>query len=176
MKKTIFLLGFSVAFLFSSAQEKKYQVAVVGFYNLENYYDTIDDPGKNDEVFLPNGSYHYTGEVYKDKTTHLSDVISLIGTDFTTDGLALMGCAEIENDTVLTDLINTPKLASRHYKIIHYNSPDIRGVDVGLLYNPKYFTPKYSAPLFVPLFESDGVSPHYTRDVLYVEGTIMCEP
>jgi hypothetical protein len=175
MKKAVFLLSLLMSFIFASAQEKKYQVAVVGFYNLENFYDTIDDPGKNDEEFLPNGSYHYTGEVYKDKVNHLSDVISLIGADVTPDGLALMGCAEIENDTVLTELINTPKLSGRHYKIVHYNSPDIRGVDVGLLYNPKYFTPKYSAPLFVPLFESDSVTPRYTRDVLYVEGSLLGE-
>jgi len=160
----------------SKAQEKKYQVAIIGFYNLENFYDTINDPSKNDEEFLPNGSYHYTSEVYKDKVSHLSDVISLIGTDVTADGLALMGCAEIENDTVLNDLIYTPKLESRHYKFVHYNSPDIRGVDVGLIYNPKYFTPKYSMPLFVPLFESDGVTPRYTRDVLYVEGQLLGEP
>src|SRR6185436_1494028 len=176
MKRILFFLPVLCVVLTANAQEKKYKVAIVGFYNLENLYDTLDDPSKDDAEFLPNGSYRYTGTVYKDKLNHLSDVISLIGTDASPDGLAIMGCAEIENDTVLTDLINTPKLESRHYKIVHYNSPDIRGVDVAMLYNPKYFTPKYSAPLFVPLFESDSVTPRYTRDALYVEGQLMGEP
>src|SRR2546429_9601194 len=102
MKKSLLLTAFIALVLFSArAQEKKYQVAVIGFYNLENFYDTINDPSKDDEEFLPNGSYHYTGEVYKDKVSHLSDVISLIGTDVSPDGLVMMGCAEIENDTVL---------------------------------------------------------------------------
>jgi hypothetical protein len=160
----------------SEAQEKKYQVVVVGFYNLENLFDTINDPSKDDGEFLPDGSYRYTGKIYKDKLQHLSDVISLIGTDASPEGLAVMGCAEVENDTVLNDLVRMPKLEGRHYKIVHYNSPDIRGVDVGLLYNPKYFTPKYSASLFIPLFESDEVTPRYTRDVLYVEGLLLGEP
>jgi hypothetical protein len=159
----------------SWAQEKKYKVTVIGFYNLENLYDTIDDPSKNDDEFLPNGSYRYTGEVYKDKLNHLSDVISLIGADASPDGLALMGCAEIENDTVLSDLCRMPKLAGRNYRIVQYNSPDIRGVDVALLFNPKYFTPKYSAPLFVTMYEPDGITLHYTRDVLYVEGKLLGE-
>ena len=176
MKKTFFFLPVLLLSFAAHAQEKKYKVAIVGFYNLENLYDTIDDPSKDDAEFLPGGSYRYTGAVYKDKLTHLSDVISLIGADAFPDGLAVMGCAEIENDTVLNDLARTPKLVSRHYKIVHHNSPDIRGVDVALLYNPKYFTPKYSAPLFVELFEADGSTPRYTRDVLYVEGQLMGEP
>jgi hypothetical protein len=155
-------------------KEKKYQVAMIGFYNLENFYDTINDPNKNDEEFLPEGANHYTGAVYNDKIGKLSDVISLIGTDVSPDGLALMGCSEIENDTVLTDLVHSPKLISRGYKIVHYNSPDVRGVDVGLIYNPKYFTPTYSEPLFVGLVDPNG-APRYTRDVLYVEGTLLGE-
>jgi hypothetical protein len=160
---------------FSQKPEHKFQVALIGFYNLENFYDTLNDPAKNDEEFLPEGANHYTGAVYHDKIGKLSDVISQIGTDVTPDGLALMGCAEIENDTVLSDLVHSPKLNSRGYKIVHYNSPDIRGVDVGLLYNPKYFTPGFSQPLFVPLFEPDS-APRYTRDVLYVEGKLLGEP
>jgi len=155
-------------------KEKKYQVALIGFYNLENLYDTIDDPAKNDEEFLPNGSNHYTGAVYLDKLEKLSEVISLIGTDVTPDGLAIMGCAEIENDTVLNDLSHSAKLISRGYKVVHYNSPDVRGVDVAMLYNPKYFTPTFSEPLFVPLVEPNG-TPRYTRDVLYVEGKLLGE-
>jgi hypothetical protein len=173
--RVLFLFNALTLFAFSGrAQEKKYQVAVIGFYNLENLFDTIDDPSKDDAEFLPEGSYHYTGEIYRDKLSHLSDVISLIGIESSPVGLALLGVAEIENDTVLKDLAKQPKLASRNYKVVHYNSPDVRSVDVALMYNPKYFTPKFSAPLFVPLFEADS-TPRYTRDVLYVEGELLGE-
>jgi len=159
----------------SYGQEKKYKVAVVGFYNLENFFDTIQDLNKNDHDFIPNGPYHYTSEVYHDKVHHLATVISQVGTEFSSDGLALMGCAEIENKNVLVDLIHDPLLESRHYSIVHYDSPDERGIDVGLIYSPKYFAPKFSAPLFVHLPDEEG-KPHYTRDVLYVYGMLNGEP
>jgi hypothetical protein len=171
----LFIYSFNAMAQEKKAPEKKYQVALIGFYNLENFYDTIDDPSKNDEEFLPQGANHYTSSVYRDKVGKLSDVISLIGTDVSPDGLALMGCAEIENDTVLSDLAHSPKLIARGYQIVHYNSPDVRGVDVGLFYNPKYFKPQFSEPLFVPLIEPDG-APRYTRDILYVEGKLLGEP
>jgi len=151
------------------SQKATYKVAIAAFYNLENLFDTIDDPKINDAEFLPTGTKNYNGEVYLDKLSHLSDVITLIGTDRSHDGAAILGVAEVENEQVLIDLTNTEKLKSRNYKVVHYDSPDFRGIDVGLLYNPKYFIPSYSEPLFVPLFESDTV-PRFTRDVLYVAG------
>ncbi len=175
IKINLFLLFFVMVSLSSFAQTKKYKVAVVGFYNLENLFDTIQDVTKTDKDFLPGGPYHYTSEVYHDKLHHLATVISQIGTEFTPDGLAMMGCSEIENETVLRDLIHDSLLVNRHYDIVHYDSPDIRGIDVGFIYNPKYFTPKYSAPLFVHLPDEDSM-PHYTRDVLYVYGMLNGEP
>jgi len=170
----LLLVFFNVSAQDKEKQEKKFQVALIGFYNLENLFDTIDDPAKDDKEFLPGGANHYSGAVYIDKLGKIYDVISLIGTDVTPDGLAIMGCAEIENDTVLKDLVRTPKLISRGYKIVHYNSPDARGIDVAMLYNPKYFTPKYSETLFVGLVDPNG-TPRYTRDVLYVEGLLLGE-
>lgn len=149
--------------------KKTFKVGLIGFYNLENYYDTINDPAKNDEEFLPYGTNRYTSEVYRDKTSKLEEVLSQIGTDISPDGLSMIGCAEIENETVLKDLCNTPGLKNRNYKIVHYDSPDERGVDVALLYNPKYFTPKFSESLFVDLKNDDGTQ-RFTRDVLYVKG------
>ena len=160
---------------YSVAQGKKFKVAVVGFYNLENFFDTINDPKINDEEFLPDGAYHNTGEVYLDKIRHLATVISQVGTEFTPDGLAMMGCAEVENEGVLRQLIHDSLLVNRHYSIVHYDSPDLRGIDVGLIYNPKYFTPKFSKPLFVKLPDDNG-KPHFTRDVLYVYGLLNGEP
>ena len=130
--KYIFILLFLFVSSESFSQEKKYKIACIGFYNLENLFDTINEPN-NDEEFLPDGAYHYTSEVYLDKLSHLSDVISQIATYLTPDGLALMGCAEVENRSVLEDLLKQPKISSRHYEIVHYDSPDERGIDVGLI-------------------------------------------
>jgi len=153
----------------SFAQSASYKVAIIGFYNLENLFDTLDDPLKDDSEFLPTGKKNYTGEVYLDKLQRLSEVISQIGTDKSPDGVAILGVSEIENANVLADLSATEKLKNRNYKVVHFHSPDARGVDVGLMYNPKYFTPTYSESLFVPLFDADS-TPRKTRDVLYVAG------
>lgn len=162
-----------VCIINTHAQEKKYNIACIGFYNLENLFDTLDQ--KNiDEEFLPDGLNHYTGTVYLDKLQKLADVVSLIGTDESVDGLALIGCSEIENRSVLEALVSQPKLASRNYKIVHYDSPDERGVDVGLLYNPKYFTPVYSEPLNVNL-TGLSASDRPTRDILFVAGELKGE-
>ena len=153
----------------SSAQKTNYKIGLIGFYNLENFYDTINDPNKSDEEYLPNGTKHYTGEVYLDKIGRLAEVLSQIGTDLSPDGLSIIGNAEIENENVLQDLVRHPLLKSRGYKVVHYDSPDERGVDVALLYNPKYFTPLFSESLFVPIFNQDG-TPRMTRDILFVYG------
>ncbi len=171
MKKYLILACVLISFQISLfAQKPTYKVAIVSFYNLENLFDTIDDPNLDDSEFLPGGKKNFTSEIYQDKLNHLAEVISQIGTDRSPDGASILGVAEIENEGVLRDLVATEKLKSRNYKIVHYDSPDFRGIDVGLLYNPKYFSPTYSEPLFVPLFENDTV-PRYTRDVLYVAGT-----
>jgi hypothetical protein len=162
-----FLLLFGAA---ASGQKTTYKVGVIAFYNLENLYDTINDPDKSDEEFLPDGTKHYTGEVYLDKLGKLADVLSQIGTERNPDGWSVLGCAEIENAQVLKDLVAHDKLRARKLEIVHFNSPDDRGVDVGLIYNPKYFTPTYKESLNVPLKNSDGTS-RRTRDILYVSGT-----
>lgn len=151
------------------AQKKEYQVGVVAFYNLENIFDTINDPDKNDEDFTPTGAYGYTAEVYKDKLGKLAQVLSQLGTDQSPDGFSICGVAEVENRKVLEDLVAQPALKERGLKIVHYNSPDERGIDVGLLYNPKYFKVKSSKSLFVKL-QSSSDKPYYTRDVLWVSG------
>ena len=80
------------------AQKASYKVALIGFYNLENLYDTTDNPKVNDEEFLPNSLRQYNTAIYTDKLDRLSDVISQMGTDISPDGLALLGVAEIENE------------------------------------------------------------------------------
>lgn len=154
--------------------QKNVEAAVIGFYNLENLFDTINDPLKNDEDFLPNGSYKYNSHVYNEKLFLLSGVLSEIGTEITPDGAALIGVAEIENKSVLEELVKQKSIAHRKYEIVHYESPDYRGIDVALLYNPKYFTVVESSSLFVPMPDRDG-KPSYTRDVLYVKGMFLGE-
>lgn len=115
------------------------QASVIGFYNLENLFDTINQEN-NDEEFLPNGSYRWGSMKYNSKLANMSRVIADMGADVFPGGLAILGVAEIENRGVLEDLVNQPLLKNRNLQIVHYDSPDRRGVDVGLLYNPRYFT------------------------------------
>ncbi len=158
-------------FLFSTvnAQKAQYRPAIVAFYNCENFYDTVNNPIVDDEEFLPNSERHYDSHIFLDKVERLSSVISQLGTDINPDGFAILGVAEIENDTVLNILTHSKKLKNRNLKIVHYDSPDKRGIDVGLLYNPKYFTPLYSTPLFVQL-PGGSKDSYFTRDILYVKG------
>ncbi|MBS1593109.1 MAG: endonuclease/exonuclease/phosphatase family protein [Bacteroidetes bacterium] len=167
-KYFVALISLILFSLSASAQDKQYRVGVLGFYNCENFYDTIDDPKVDDAEYLPNSQNHYDGAVYQDKVARLTEVLSQVGRDITPDGLSLFGVSEIENETVLNDLVAQPAFKGRNYKLVHYDSPDARGVDVALIYNPKYFQVLYSAPLHVDLIEEG--KPHATRDVLWVNG------
>src|ERR1043165_3915545 len=89
----------------SLRKDKNYYIVAVGFWNVENLYDTINDPKKDDEEFLPQGKNAWTGERYRTKIDHLSDAISQMATDATPDGLAMIGLCEIENKSVLKDLV-----------------------------------------------------------------------
>ena len=171
MIKFISLITFVFLSLLSSAQQEAYKTAIIAFYNLENFYDTVDNKMVNDNDFLPTGTKNYTGKVYRDKVQHLATVLSQIGTDINPDGPAMIGVAEVENDTVLNDLMHHPLLAGRNYKMVHYDSKDARGVDVGFLYNPKYFRVLASTKLFVQLPEG-AKSAYFTRDILWVKGIL----
>lgn len=152
-----------------------YNVACIGFYNLENLFDTVNDTTINDDEFLPNGSKHYTEETFRDKLSNLSTVISQLGIEESPDGVAMLGVSEVENRFVLEQLVIQPKIKSRNYQIIHYDSPDYRGIDVALLYNPKYFKELKSENLNVPLKNPDGTD-YTTRDILWVYGLFKGEP
>lgn len=153
------------------SQGGDYQIASVGFYNFENLFDTIDSPDTWDVEFTPAGSKLYTPAVYADKLDKLASVVSTISTNITPDGLAILGVAEIENISVLEDFVVHPKVAHRNYKIVHYDSPDFRGIDVGLLYNPKYFTMTSSKQIAYHPIQPDGDTTN-TRDILLVSGLL----
>ncbi|MEQ1676370.1 MAG: endonuclease/exonuclease/phosphatase [Chitinophagaceae bacterium] len=162
----LLVLSFSLC---AQNTKQQYKLAIIGFYNLENLFDTLDNPAINDDEFTPNGPKNYTGEIYWNKIGKLATVISQMGADQSADGPALLGVAEVENDTVLKDLVKHKLIEKRNYQIVHYDSKDARGIDVGLLYNPKYFTVESSDKLFVQL-PSGSKDAYYTRDILWVKG------
>ncbi len=174
MKKTLtYKALLLVAIFFSistySQEQKSYKVACVGFYNLENLFDYEDDTTIWDEEYMPNGAKAWDSTKYKTKLNHMAKVISKIGTKYTPDGPAVLGVCEVENKRVLDDLVKEPQISKRDYKIVHFDSPDRRGIDVGLLYQEKYFKFK-NAEKYAVHFE--GSPDKKTRDQLVVSGTM----
>lgn len=146
------LVAFFVIFTISSvfSQEKKFKIHTVAFYNLENLFDTINDPTTYDEEYTPSNGW--TSKNYNKKLDNLSRVINEIGTGGNpANSPVVIGVCEVENRQVLEDLVKHPKLANRGYNIIHFDSPDKRGIDVGFLYQGKYFTPTSytNVPLYI---------------------------
>lgn len=145
---------------------------VIGFYNLENLYDTLDDPFKNDDDFTPEGQYKWTGERYRLKLEHLSKVINEMGADMDPEGPSILGFCEVENKSVLEDLVTTTKLKARNYQYILIEGPDARGVDPALIYRPDCFQLQDATSHPVILHDST----HRTRDILLVQGKLLGEP
>ncbi len=190
-KISVFFIALFASML-TVAQSKKYVVHTVAFYNLENLFDTIDGTN-NDEEWLPKGAQNWTGKKYKQKLINLSDVLSIIGTNDTQkESPTFIGGAEIENRMVLEDLVKTPKLINLDYGIVHFDSPDKRGIDVALLYRKKFFKPTSfkNIPLLI-YRNNDGTLDKkekeevtddkievtkdnrvYTRDILLVTGLL----
>ncbi|MBK7871352.1 MAG: endonuclease/exonuclease/phosphatase family protein [Saprospiraceae bacterium] len=175
MRNFYYILALAILPIICSAQQKQYKVACIGFYNFENLFDTLDTPDKRDEEFTPQGANRYDTRIYLDKMNHLSQVVSELGMEISPDGVAILGTAEIENRKVLEDFVQQPAIKSRNYQIVHYESPDLRGIDVALLYNPKYFKVTSSRPIPVPLYNDKGER-IYTRDILLVSGIFDGEP
>ncbi len=170
--KMRYFLFFSLWFVLDvNGQDKQqYNIISVGFYNLENLFDTVNDTLINDEEYLPEGKRAWTEERYQEKSANMAYVISQIGLDNVKAGLSVLGVSEVENRKVLEDLVAQPAIKDRNYQIVHFDSPDRRGVDVGLLYNPTHFQPVYSEAIPLMIY-NDGVR-RFTRDVLYVKGLI----
>lgn len=139
----------------------------VMFYNQENLYDTIDDPKVDDAIFLPDAERQWNTEKYNKKLSQMARVMA----EGPGSLPALIGMCEVENASVLNDLIKEPVLANAKYKYVHFDSPDERGIDVALLYNPEYFKPTTSTAIPVKLVHGDSTD--HTRDILLVSGTIM---
>jgi len=141
IKKFILFLVLASSILVANAQEKKYRLHTVAFYNFENLFDTINNPN-NDEEWTPTGIQRWTLKKYNQKLENLSKVLMQIGTnEQQKEAPTFIGCSEVENRGVLEDLVKHPNLAKSDYGIVHFESPDKRGIDVGFLYQKKYFKP-----------------------------------
>jgi hypothetical protein len=155
-----------------SAQNKKLAPYSVAFYNLENLFDTINSNGNYDLEYSPKGRKKWDHNKYMKKLNNMAFVINQLARESCPLGPAVIGISEIENRKVLEDLVSTEYLAPSNLQIVHYDSPDRRGVDVGLLYNPQLFTliSSSSHRLTIP-----GEPDFYTRDQLLVNGIMNGE-
>ena len=173
--KTLVMFFIATFLLFSlpvSAQ-KQAKVGCIGFYNFENFFDTIKQDNLNGEEFTPEGIYRWNTERYNIKMKNMSEVISQIGSELVKGGPIIMGFAEVENRSILEDLINQPSLKPMNYGIVHYDSPDKRGVDVGFIYQKQHFTVTKSYPVELTM---PGDTSFFTRDQLVVSGLFDGEP
>lgn len=161
--KLILLLVALFATLSISAQKRPLNAYVIGFYNLENLFDTIDDPIKNDAQFLPDGDYSWGTLKYTNKQQKMAYAISQMPKN-----LAILGVSEVENIDVLEDLVKEPAISDRNFKPILVEGPDRRGIDVGLLYNTKLFTPTNVTSTAI----KSELEDFKTRDILCVSGLL----
>ncbi len=164
------LLFFASPFFPSCKSAKSAQTAISGtyraaFYNVENLFDTIDIPNKFDDEFSPNGNKKWNTERYYDKLNKLSKVV---------DGMnypSILGLCEIENEAVLKDFVSETSLKGYNYQIVHFESPDERGIDNALIYNQTQFEVITSKNISID-FPKDIAENDLTRDILYVKGKL----
>lgn len=154
--------------------ESKHNQQTIAFYNLENLFEIKDDPQTNDNDFLPTSKKKWTHKRYENKLRKLGFAISNIGRKETDKHPAIIGLAEVENDTVLKDLIESKHLNECNYNFVHYDSLDERGIDVALLYDTDCFEVTHSETFAIHLVDDDG-SLDYTRDILLVAGLLKDE-
>ena len=172
------LLNILLAFLLVSltscpGEDEKYggREALVVSYNVENLFDTVDAPSINDEEFLPNSAKKWTQDKYKNKIRNIGLVISRIASEYRAP--AMIGLCEVENIGVLEDLVNSDLINEYNYGIVHYDSPDARGIDVALLYRPGEFELIDSHKYSLELTDPQSGQKFATRDQLVVKGLLL---
>nr|WP_321408706.1 endonuclease/exonuclease/phosphatase family protein [uncultured Carboxylicivirga sp.] len=170
--------GFLLLFAFSITQveAQTYKAGVIAFYNLENLFDTIDTPDVRDTEFTPEGDKKWDDTKYWHKISNMAEIISELGQEKGLGAPAVVGLCEMENKAVIEDLINDPKLKPFNYQIVHYDSPDKRGVDVCLIYRPKFFQVTNSKSIPLMIFDENSKERIFTRDQLMVSGIFDGEP
>ena len=152
---------------------------VIGFYNLENLFDTYHDEGKNDFEYLPDGLNEWTDVKYQKKVQNMAKVIKAMK-DENKRWHTILGVSEIENRHVLEDLVADPQIAEANYQIVHFDGPDFRGVDVALLYRPSRFELleeesipfDFNSETIRFSMDSTEKAAFRTRDILMVRGML----
>jgi len=140
----------------------------VMFYNLENLYDTVDDSYRYDDQFTPMGDKRWTRDKYLKKLSNLSEIFSSVASAH--NGFPVVaGVSEVENLKVLKDLVSQKRMSGAHYKCVHFESNDVRGVEVGLLYRPDKFTLMGCEPLKLVLRSGRE---YIGRDILAAWGAL----
>ncbi|MCF6279496.1 MAG: endonuclease [Flavobacteriaceae bacterium] len=158
----------------TNSENKNKNIFTVAFYNLENLFDTIDDPKTFDDDFTSDGKLKWNKKRYQKKIKKLTSVMQQLGTEKSFYPPIIIGVAEIENKTVLNDLIYSKSLKSFHYDFVQYDSPDMRGIDVGFLYNKQFFE-LLSSEVFPLYLEDEEGNQDFTRDALLVKGNFNGE-
>ncbi len=172
IKYPFLLCLFYVTVSFSQT-EKEYKINTIAFYNLENLFDYEDDPITFDDDRTPEGADRWTQEIYELKLANMAKVISEIGHDITGTSPVIIGVSEIENLRVLEDLVSQETLIDKNYGIIHFDSPDRRGIDVALLYQKRIFIPTDSKAYELFLYDDNNKTKRvFTRDQLLVSGML----
>ena len=161
-------------FSFFKSSGKNNSAYTIAFYNLENLFDTKNDPNILDDDFTPKGKKHWSYKRYKKKLKKLSGVIAQLGTVKSMHAPAIVGVVEVENQKVLEDLVHTNALKNENYGFVHYDSPDERGIDVALLYKKELFE-LISSETFPLYLNGENGERDYTRDILLVEGKLNGE-
>jgi len=169
-----FFTAFCVMLVFTNyAQEKrKFKVHTIAFYNVENLFDTINDPNKFDEASPIMEMKFNRQEVYKKKVKNMARVISEIGADVSNNSPVIIGLAEVENREVVEDLANDDALYKEDYGIVHFDSPDARGIDVALMYKKELFSPIDISNHELKIYDDITRKRVYTRDQLLVSGKL----
>ncbi len=176
MKRLLITILLLVAITGAQAQ-KKYGVYAIGFYNLENLFDTIHDPGKNDYEYLPDGTNKWNAIKYEHKLANMSKVLAEMATDMLPGvGCTAIGVSEVENANALNDLVSQKPLKDRGFQFTHVEGPDKRGVDCALLYNPRLFTVRNTKLVpYVYDLPEDVQKDKQTRGFLTVSGEVAGE-
>lgn len=159
-------LCWSLNFLLIHAAEPERRLFRILSYNVENYFDCVDDSLTRDEEYLPGGIRGWNYSRYVEKQWHIAQVIVAVGA---WEPPALIGLCEVESRKAMEDLTRYSVLKNMGYDFVHHESPDTRGVDVALLYQPGLFRVIRDAAVRVDFPEAPGST---TRDILYVSGVV----
>ena len=163
--KLLAILTITLLVVSNTGFAQKRTAGAIAFYNVENLFDTVDSPDTEDSEFTPTGKNAWTVERYGEKLDNMAKVLSQVA-----NGADIIGLAEVENLSVLIDLVAQPALEKMDYQIIHQDSPDYRGIDVGLLYRPGRFKILNYRAIPFPQTEETNFR---TRDILHVTGLYL---